>query len=235
MAVALATGAPSFYEFDRERKCLTLLPIACSDPFDMTLAVTGSSSSLITCDNKGQLRLSQEDAGSLQVVAEWNGHDSEVWYVAEDIHDSNLFYSCSDEGAFKIWDRRSIPSHVFVDKRSHEAGVCCAASNPHEEFIFATGSYDENVRIWDRRALRQPQRVIGCGSGAWRVVWNPERSGEFGVAVMRKGFYIYDAENDEPVAGLSTGDETVAYGLDLKGDRAVSCSFYNNQVQIWEK
>jgi diphthamide biosynthesis protein 7 len=211
------------------------MKVECNEPFSMTLSVTGSLDSLITCNSQGQLRLSSVEESFLRVTSEWQGHDSEIWYVAADVHDQNLFYSCADEGALKAWDSRSLAAPVFVDKRTHEAGVCCAAGNLHEEFIFATGSYDEKVRIWDRRAMKQPQRTIDCGSGAWRVIWNPERQGELGVAVMRKGFFVYNESSEEPISGLSLSEEAVAYGLDLLGDTAVSCSFYNNEAQIWQK
>ena len=233
LAVALADGVPKLYEFKQD--VLLECPVECNEEFSMTLSLTGSLQSLITCDYRGQIRLSSVNNNSLEVTSQWQAHDSEIWYVASDSHDKNLFYSCADEGALKAWDCRSLPVPVFVDKRTHEAGVCCAASNPHEEFIFATGSYDERVRIWDRRAMKQPQRVIDCGSGAWRVIWNPKRSGEFGVAVMRKGFCIYNEQSDVAIAALNLDAEAVAYGLDLLDDTIISCSFYNNEAQIWKK
>ncbi len=233
IAVALADGVPKFFELFEEK--LVEIQVLCEEAFDMTLSITGSLENLITCDSRGFLRLSSFQEAKLDVISQWQGHESEIWYVAKDLHDKNLFFSCADEGALKAWDLRSLEAPVLFDKRTHEAGVCCASSNPHEEFIFATGSYDEKVRIWDRRVMKQPQRTIDCGSGAWRVVWNPERKGEFAVAVMRKAFYIYNEQSDEPVSALSINEEAVAYGIDLKGDSIVSCSFYNNEAQTWRK
>lgn len=235
LAVALAEGLPLFYKFSIDTMRLEAVAVSSGTTFDMTLSITGRLDNLITCDNRGRLRLSQVQGSELQVTDEWTGHDSEIWYVASDRHDSNLFYSCADEGSLKAWDGRCGNSPIFAERKAHEAGVCCAASNPHEEFILATGSYDENVRIWDRRRMKQPLRVINCGSGAWRVVWNEEREGEFGVAAMRKGFFIYNAQGDVPIASLEMPEEAVAYGIDVKGSAVVSCSFYNNQAQIWRK
>lgn len=229
ISVAVAHGTPLFYELIDES--LVPLNASCESDFEMTLSVTGSLDKMITSDNRGTLRVSALLGDSLEVLEEWTGHDAEIWYVSQHRFDKNLFYSGADDGVMRGWDTRLGNVPVFTDRKSHEAGVCCVVGDPSREYIFASGSYDEKVRIWDHRALQKPLEAVECGSGAWRVIWNPEKANEFGVAAMRAGFKIFN--NLQVVREESVGQEAVAYGLDLAGDSIVSCSFYNNSCQIW--
>lgn len=231
LVTALASGPLKFFKYQAER--LLEMEIE-SEDFEMTLAVTGGPECLVTCDNKGMMRQFHLKGSALEAIREWTAHDAEIWHVSQDKHSPNLFYSGSDDCSMKCWDIRCAAA-VATNKTGHGAGVCCVISSPWDEFTVASGSYDEAVRIWDRRAFRgDPIKSIECGSGAWRVAWNPENRNEIAVAAMRAGFHVVDLD-EERIVRTESVDDHVAYGIDWhpKGNTLASCSFYNNQGQFF--
>ena len=240
LVTALAEGPPKFFKYEQDR----LIPLETEgnsdqDDLEMTLAVAGDPDSFVTCDNKGRMRQWSLNGSKLEMNQEWSGHDAEIWYVSHDKHNRNLFYSGSDDYSMKCWDVRcdssSSAAAVAVNKSSHEAGVCCVISSPWDEFTLASGSYDGKVRLWDRRAFRgDPITSIECKSGAWRVVWNPQKSNEIAVAAMRAGFHVINL-SDQTISRSESVDDHVAYGIDWhpNGINLASCSFYNNQGQFF--
>ena len=241
LITALAEGSPKLFEYEEMdgKKRLRKLPMQSGNinNLEMTLAVAGSSDCLLTCDNKGFLTEWNIDNSGLQVTKCWQAHDAEIWYVSNDYLNKNLFFTGSDDYSMKIWDMReepNLPAAIAVDKTGHDAGVCCVISSPWDEFTIASGSYDEKVRLWDRRALREPINVVECGSGAWRLKWNPVNKNLMGVAAMRAGFQIIDLEQGKIIQTESV-DDHVAYGIDwhANGISLASCSFYNNQGQFF--
>lgn len=238
LVTALAEGAPKLFKY--EENGLVPLVTKCSEEgLEMTLAVAGEAECFLTCDNKGFLRQwSLKSGGEMELEQCWRGHDAEIWFVSRDIHDGNLFYTGSDDYSLKGWDMRCDPTQTatFSNKNGHEAGVCCIAPSPWEEFVLATGSYDEKVRLWDRRFMRgAPIQSIECGSGAWRVVWNPLKRDEMAVAAMRAGFHILNLERGYKIQKSESVGDHVAYGIDwhANGTSLASCSFYNNQGQFF--
>lgn len=238
LVTALAEGPPKLYKYDaEEKKLFSLVPDSVEDlELEMTLAVSGTPECFLTCDNKGNIR--QWNLGNssniMQIVRCWTAHDAEIWYVSQDLHDRNLFYSGSDDFSLKIWDVRS-ESQVAVNKSGHESGVCCIKSSPWDEFVIATGSYDEKLRLWDRRMMRSAAlKTVECGSGVWRVNWNPREKNLMAVAAMRAGFHIIDLEKG--IIQTELVDDHVAYGIDWhpNGRSLASCSFYNNQGQFFQ-
>lgn len=234
LVTALAEGVPKLYKYDNSNKELVPVVIKCEEnDLEMTLAVSGGLDCFLTCDNKGYLRQWCLLTDKMEIKRIWMAHDAEIWYVSQDLHDSNLFYTGSDDCTMKIWDTRS-ESSVAVNKSGHKAGVCCIKSSPWDEFVIASGSYDEKVRFWDRRMMRSPLKSIECGSGTWRVTWNPKERNLMGVAAMRAGFHVVNSETVEILQTESVNDH-VAYGIDWhpNGNSLVSCSFYNNQGQFF--
>lgn len=233
LVTALAEGPPKLFKYEDKR--LFHIETTCQEEeLEMTLAVAGDPECFLTCDNKGYLRQWSINGSEMELRRCWNAHDAEIWYVSQDMHDKSVFYTGSDDYSLKIWDIRcdsSLP--MLSNKAGHNAGVCCIASSPWNEFVFASGSYDEKVRLWDRRNMRAgPIETIECGSGAWRVVWNPQKENEMAVAAMRAGFHVL--RSNEIVQTELVGDH-VAYGIDWhrNGTSLASCSFYNNQGQFF--
>lgn len=238
LVTALAEGAPRVFQLDSESLRLTDTQTPVDMPSEnMTLAVSGRPESFLTCDNRGFLRQWTMDS-ALRPVREWRGHEAEVWHVAMDRHDGNLFYSGSDDMTLRFWDLR-VPADgndpvAVLTNRSHEAGVCCIEPSPWDEHVLATGSYDERLRVWDRRMMRHPEKTIECGSGVWRIAWNRQRRDLLGVAAMRAGFHVVDL-TDTRICQTERVDDHVAYGIDWHEDgrQLASCSFYNNQAQFF--
>ena len=236
LVAALAEGPPKLFQYEDEK--LVEMEVKCDETdLEMTLAIAGDSECFVTCDNRGIMRQWSLNSSKLEISHNWHAHDAEIWYVSQDKHDRNLFYSGSDDYSMKCWDVRSDPgsSAVAVNKTSHEAGVCCVVSSPWDEFALASGSYDGKVRLWDRRVFRgDPITSIECGSGAWRVAWNPQKSNEISVAAMRAGFHVIDLE-DQRIIRTESVEDHVAYGIDWhpNGSSLASCSFYNNQGQFF--
>lgn len=235
LVTALATGPPRLFKYNGANLVPVEIQSAGFDDLEMTLAVAGEPECFVTCDNKGNLQQWNLNNATLEMNQEWNGHDAEIWYVSQDKHNSNLFYSGSDDYSMKCWDVRFASSAAQLNKSGHEAGVCCVVSSPWDEYTLASGSYDGKVRLWDRRAFRgDPIKSIECGSGAWRVAWNPQKSNEIAIAAMRAGFHVIDlAENG--ILRTESVDDHVAYGIDWhpNGRSVASCSFYNSQGQFF--
>ena len=235
LVAALAEGGPQLFKYDEEGLRKIATTFADEEELEMTLAVAGEPECFLTCDNKGKLRQWSLNADSLEITRSWKAHDAEIWYVSQDLHDTDLFYTGSDDFSMKIWDVRS-EIQVAVNKSGHEAGVCCIKSSPWDEFVIATGSYDEKVRLWDRRMMGSSVQTIECGSGAWRVAWNPQNKNLMAVASMRAGFHIIDlAGEGGNVIQTENVEDHVAYGIDWhpNGTSLASCSFYNNQGQFF--
>ena len=235
LVTALAEGPPKLLKYEEKR--LQLIATECQEKdLEMTLAVAGDSECFVSCDNKGYLRQWNLNGSEMVMERCWNAHDAEIWYVSRDLRDKNLFFTGSDDYCLKIWDIRCDSSQLVAsNKTGHEAGVCCIAASPWDEYVIASGSYDENVRLWDRRFMKdEPIKTVECGSGAWRVVWNPVERNVMVVAAMRAGFHVLDLDKNEIIRTETVSDH-VAYGIDWhpNGSSLVSCSFYNNQGQFF--
>lgn len=241
LVTALAEGPPKLFKYENGK--LETMKTECEEvDLEMTLAVAGELELFLTCDNKGLLRQwNLNSDGNLTVERCWTGHDAEIWYISQDLRDKNLFYTGSDDYSMKVWDIRcenGSPA-MITNKTGHEAGVCCIESSPWDEFIIATGSYDENVRLWDRRSMRPgPLKTVNCGSGAWRLRWNPKEKDLMAVAGMRSGFHVLDLSKeagDDVIIQSELVSDHVAYGIDWhpNGKSLASCSFYNNQGQFF--
>ena len=235
LVTALAEGPPKLFKYE-ERKLVPVVTTCEEDNLEMTLAVAGDPECFLSCDNKGYLRQWSLNGSEIELNKCWNAHDAEIWFVSQDLHDKSVFYTGSDDYSLKMWDVRCESIYpVLSNKTGHDAGVCCIASSPWNEFIFASGSYDEKVRLWDKRFMRDgPIKSIECGSGAWRVVWNPQKENEMAVAAMRAGFHVLNLDTSEVVQSELVGDH-VAYGIDWhqNGTSLASCSFYNNEGQFF--
>lgn len=174
----------------------------------------------------------------------------EVWTVAY-LNDSTLITG-SDDASIKIWDLSSKSCTRSINY--HGSGVCNLL--PLDENTFISSSYDKKICIWDKRVIygrkngndnnasmisnfhpksssSSPTREYSRNGGVWKVRQNPWNDKYLVLACMHDGFWIFDLVNGKFINHLSS-DNNIAYGCDwIESDRIASCTFYNNQVQIW--
>lgn len=159
------------------------------------------------------------------------GHGLEAWTVTFDPQIKHLLHSGGDDALWKGWDLRAC--NLAFTCPWHTAGVCSISVHPTDEHLIATGSYDKFTSLWDRRNLKQPMKSLKVSSGVWKLKWHPSGDKRILAACMYDGFYVFDFDtNDGPISKFDPG--ALSYGCDwLDGETALTCSFYNNQLQIW--
>jgi hypothetical protein len=89
--------------------------------------------------------------------------------------------------------------------------------------MLAVGSYDEVLRLYDTRQMRQTLSELSCGSGLWRIKWqpcpNPNPNLELlAVACMRQGFLVVELD----LASLRTLTLTLTLTLTQSCDSTAS-------------
>jgi hypothetical protein len=99
------------------------------------------------------------------------------------------------------------------------------------------------VRLWDMRHLHKPVCTlqVPCGGGVWRLAWHPT-DGSLLAACMQHGFALvkHGGVALRYCAGAAQGEHgSLGYGVAwcaLAGGRtaAVTCSFYDRTLHIWE-
>lgn len=190
-------------------------------------------------------------------------HDLEAWTVCFDTHQAGnqLLHSGGDDARWRGWDLRCLPSQPAFTVGWHSAGVCSIQPHPLHPFAIVTGSYDRRLALWDRRRLGRPVQALepAAASGVWKLRWHPTDSDRLLAACMYDGFYIYQipgllfggGEAEEPQGQVTTTQRescptrgmavrtrydpgALSYGCAWLDDcTAVTCSFYNRQLQIW--
>ena len=161
----------------------------------------------------------------------------EVWSVAFDCNQPNIYYSGGDDSILKQWDRRLLPlqsedstsrsifdpiSPVNLIKNGHNMGVTVITTNSYYPYQVVTGSYDEHVRFWDTRFLNnkaKPLADVSVGGGVWRLKWHPKLPNQLLVAAMHGGSAILDVntlalsqqvrERDCPISMSEEKDITI--------------------------
>lgn len=192
--------------------------------------------------SSGTIGIVDISSGTVQGV---KGHSSEAWTVTFDPHNDQLLFSGGDDGCWKCWDMRDSAKSLFSNSW-HTAGVCSIQPHSVNPERLVTGSYDKRIALWDRRNLQTPLHFLdrAAESGIWKLRWHP--SGDFRVlaACMYDGFYVYNlaaprsqepSESDRRAGVEATYDpKDLSYGCAwLNSSTALTCSFYNHQMQIW--
>lgn len=178
-------------------------------------------------------------------------HSLECWTggFGESAPAQNVVFTGGDDGKLIAHDRRTSTVIWETSHRHHDAGVvlilCPGKWTPQTlPFSLWTGSYDDCLRVFDLRHLDEngpklyagllPQEVKkeNLGGGVWRLVPGPDN--RVLACCMYDGARII--EPDATVTQYFKGDhESMCYGGDWSsdGDFVVTCSFYDNVVQMW--
>lgn len=213
-----------------------------ADHITMSCDLSMREEKLAAAMSSGSIGVLDIASGQLQL---FKGHSLEAWTVTIDSHHRHLLFSGGDDGRWRGWDPRG-PADPIFDNRWHAAGVCSIQPHPVNPHMVLTGSYDKRIALWDRRNLAMPLRHLerAAESGVWKLRWHPSGSFRVLAACMYDGFYVFDLV--DPVgwesAPLEASECRVAkydpkdlsYGCAwLNESAAVTCSFYNHQLQIW--
>lgn len=228
--LALSDGSIAIGEFVHDRcsfETQTTCPLQ-SDAITLSCDL-GAGCFVVASLSSG--RLAYGDGTRLDQIFFLPGHELEAWTVTIDVHASApLLHSGGDDAKWKGWDLRS-GSTAFTNSH-HAAGVCSIQPHPRNSALIATGSYDKQCALWDRRRLQRPLLSVPVQSGVWRLRWHPRHDMLLLAACMYDGFYVFDMERAAPSAKYDPS--ALCYGCDwLDDDAAVTCSFYNHEVQIW--
>jgi diphthamide biosynthesis protein 7 len=200
---------------------------------------------------------------SLELVESWSAHQmfhnpAEVWAACFQTHHDDIVLTGGDEGQLKIWDIRTGTSRpIQTLSKTFEAGVTVLSPHSRKEHWVAAGSYDETMALLDLRMVStsQPPRVLHhsdpLGGGLWRIKWHPHNDTRLLIAAMHGGCRVVDLdlldeEKEEGSMNLYvrqqfTNHQSMAYGADWLVhstpnrtiQAAVSCSFYDQAMYLW--
>jgi diphthamide biosynthesis protein 7 len=188
-------------------------------------------------------------------------HSLEAWYAdwAHDPQLDDIIFSGGDDAQLIAHDIRE-PLPIFTTSRIHDAGIvsilttrkgwCEDVTDP---YMIWTGGYDDQLCVLDLRAGKNisggtlfngmppiAKEKHNLNGGVWRLIPSP-RDDDYRVLTcnMYDGGRIvsYDpsnAQNVEVVGTYKGEHSSITYGGDWVGDVIVSCSFYDNVVQVWD-
>lgn len=166
----------------------------------------------------------------------------------------NVIFTGGDDAKLIAHDLRTNDKIWETSHRHHDAGVVSILC-PGPKWLTKrpnslwTGSYDDCLRIFDLRRLDaeegptlypgllpQEQYKENLNGGVWRLIPAPD-SDKVLACCMYDGARIIDPSSDPEnpqVSRYFKGDhESMCYGGDWQGDFVVTCSFYDNVVQLW--
>lgn len=179
-------------------------------------------------------------------------HSLECWTGAfgEAGPAQNVVFTGGDDGKLIAHDLRTQDKIWETLHRHHDAGVvlvlCPGSWNSENPNTLWTGSYDDCLRVFDLRHLDDngpklysgllPQEIHkqNLGGGVWRLIPGPQ--GKVLTCCMYDGARIIETSNEPQASLYFKGDhESMCYGGDWSpdGDFVVTCSFYDNVVQVW--
>jgi diphthamide biosynthesis protein 7 len=187
-------------------------------------------------------------------------HSLEAWY-ADWCHLSpldNVIFSGGDDAQLIAHDIRA-PFPIFTNSRIHEAGIVSILTardnwckNVTDPYIIWTGGYDDQLCVLDLRAGSNTGGTLipglpplvkekhNLGGGVWRLIPSPKKNDHrvFTCNMYDGGRIVsYDPEaaGNLEVTSFYKGDHSsITYGGDWVENTAVSCSFYDNVVQVWD-
>lgn len=183
-------------------------------------------------------------------------HSLECWIGAfgEAGPAQNVVFTGGDDAKLIAHDLRTNEKIWETSHRHHDAGVVLILC-PGPKWLSRrpnslwTGSYDDNLRVFDLRKLDgedgpilfqgmlpQQQYSENLNGGVWRLIPAPD-SDKVLACCMYDGARIIDPtenpESPEIIRYFKGNHESMCYGGDWQGDFVVTCSFYDNVVQLW--
>ncbi|OWB82136.1 hypothetical protein B5S33_g758 [[Candida] boidinii] len=195
-----------------------------------------------------------------EIYFENGDHDIEAW-ISEFCSLqglSNLLISGGDDRKLIAHDIRC-PENLPIWKTAniHDAGIVSILpsnenwcnSNPYNIW---TGSYDDHVKSLDLRVIPPmepiqglPPRVLeslDLGGGVWRLIPNynnDDNNNKHKVLAccMYDGGRILNHNEGKDInidKYFKKDHQSITYGGDWKDNKIVTCSFYDNVVQIWK-
>ncbi|KAG0688462.1 hypothetical protein C6P40_000922 [Pichia californica] len=187
-------------------------------------------------------------------------HSLEAWYADWGHQQSldNVIFSGGDDAKLIAHDIRE-PMPIMETTRIHEAGIVSILTgrsnwceNITDPYVIWTGGYDDQLCVLDLRAGLNTtggslipgipplvKEKHNLGGGVWRLIPSPHVN-DYRVQTCnmydggRVVSYNKDTAQDVEVVGFYKGEHSsITYGGDWVGDNIVTCSFYDNVVQIW--
>lgn len=187
-------------------------------------------------------------------------HSLEAWYADWGHFESlsNVIFSGGDDAKLIAHDIRE-PMPIMETTRVHDAGIVSILTgrknwceNVVDPFIIWTGGYDDQLCVLDLRAglnstggslLHNIPPAVkerhNLGGGVWRLIPSPHTN-DYRVLTCnmydggRIVSYNKDTAQSLEVTSFYKGEHSsITYGGDWVDDKIVSCSFYDNVVQVW--
>jgi WD40 repeat protein len=209
---------------------LTESPGSAERTDNILMALSDNGTHIAAISAKGQLVILDGSHGEavMDIPA---AHDPviESWTCALGPKECNLVASGADDCCLKLWDVRS-GTNVMTNKRSHQTGVTTVRFMSETELI--SGSYDERIRRFDIRNIIQPVTEEKSIGGVWRL--KPCDDLLF-VAACYGGCQVVALDTFKPVCEPHLEHKSMAYGISpINSSRAMSCSFYDHLIQVWQ-
>ncbi|OBA19930.1 WD40 repeat-like protein [Metschnikowia bicuspidata var. bicuspidata NRRL YB-4993] len=182
-------------------------------------------------------------------------HTLECWTGAfgETGPSQNVVFTGGDDARLIAHDLRTMGKIWATGPRHHDAGVVlilCPGPRwlNHQPNELWTGSYDDNLRAFDLRKLdgdegpylyssllpleKQKQNLNG---GVWRLIPSPDSDDVLACCMYDGARVLKPKAGGVEVLRYFKGDhESMCYGGDWQDPKSiVTCSFYDNVVQIW--
>lgn len=182
-------------------------------------------------------------------------HSLECWTGAfgEAGPSRNVIFTGGDDARLIAHDLRTKDKIWSTSHRHHDAGVVlilCPSDKwlSHRPDQLWTGSYDDNLRVFDLRKLDgddgpylyptllpAEKQKVNLNGGVWRLIPAPDSDNVLACCMYDGARILKPTSEGVEVLRYFKGDhESMCYGGDWQApEYVVTCSFYDNVVQVW--